>query len=430
MPVKLIIGTFITCCYKTFTLTFQILYCQSKIQIKKVNMISKRINDIAFSGTMNIAGKTIEMQSKGIDVINLCVGEPDLPTPDHIKQAGIDAINSNKTKYTLNTGIKELREAISQKFKSEYKADYSSDEIIVSNGAKQSCYNAIHTVIGEGDEVLIPKPYYVSYPHMVKLAGGTPIFIETKKENSFNPTPKEIIKNINQRSELLILCNPSNPTGAVLNGDELKSLVQTAVDNNLMILCDEIYEKLIYDSFPFTGIAELGDGFKENIIIVNGVSKTYSMTGWRIGYALSTKKIVGGMSKVQSHSTSGASSISQYAALAALSGSQHSVEEQRKIFEERKLFIENQLSDIEGLSYIKPKGAFYFFIDIREVLEKSSIIENSTDFCNLLLEKGHVATVPGIVFGVEGFIRISYAKSMGDLKKAMVRINKFISDLR
>ena len=393
-------------------------------------MISKRVKDIAFSGTMNIAGKTIEMQSKGINVINLCVGEPDLTTPDHIKRAGIDAIISNKTKYTLNTGIKELREAISQKFKTEYGTDYSINEIIVSNGAKQSCYNAIQTVIGEGDEVLIPKPYYVSYPHMVKLAGGIPIFIETKKRNSFNPTPEEIIKYISERSKLLILCNPSNPTGAVLNADELKSLAQTAVDNNMMILCDEIYEKLIYNSFPFTGIAELDDEFKENIVIVNGVSKTYSMTGWRIGYALSTKKIVEGMSKVQSHSTSGASSISQYAALAALLGPQNSVEEQRIIFEERKLFIENQLLEINDLSYIKPNGAFYFFIDISKVLKKSSTIKNSTDFCNLLLEKGHVATVPGIVFGIEGFIRISYAKSMGDLKKAMVRIRKFISDLK
>ena len=393
-------------------------------------MISKRVNDIAFSGTMNIAGKTIEMQSKGINVINLCVGEPDLTTPDHIKRAGIDAIISNKTKYTLNTGIKELREAISQKFKTEYGTDYSINEIIVSNGAKQSCYNAIQTVIEEGDEVLIPKPYYVSYPHMVKLAGGIPIFLETKKRNSFNPTPEEIIKYISERSKLLILCNPSNPTGAVLNADELKSLAQTAVDNNMMILCDEIYEKLIYNSFPFTGIAELDDEFKENIVIVNGVSKTYSMTGWRIGYALSTKKIVEGMSKVQSHSTSGASSISQYAALAALLGPQNSVEEQRIIFEERKLFIENQLLEINDLSYIKPNGAFYFFIDISKVLKKSSTIKNSTDFCNLLLEKGHVATVPGIVFGIEGFIRISYAKSMGDLKKAMVRIRKFISDLK
>ncbi len=393
-------------------------------------MISKRVNDIAFSGTMNIAGKTIEMLSKGIDVINLCVGEPDLPTPEHIKQAGIDAINSNKTKYTLNTGIKELREAISQKFKSEYNAEYSIDEIIVSNGAKQSCYNAIQTIVGEGDEVLIPKPYYVSYPHMVKLAGGIPVFVETKKKNSFNPISDEIITNISKRTKLLILCNPSNPTGAVLNRDELKSLVQTAVDKNLMILCDEIYEKLIYDSFPFTGVAKLGKAFKENLIIVNGVSKTYSMTGWRIGYALSTRKIVQGMSKIQSHSTSAASSISQYAALAALSGSQNSVEEQRKIFEERKIFIENQLSEIEDLSYIKPKGAFYFFIDIKEVLEKSSTIKNSTDFCNELLDKGKVATVPGIVFGVEGFIRISYAKSMEDLKIAMVRIKEFISDLK
>lgn len=392
-------------------------------------MISKKIEEIAFSGTMNIAAKTIELQSRGIDVIDLCVGEPDLPTPEHIKQAGINAINSNKTKYTLNSGIKELREAIADKFKSEYSAEYSIEEIIVSNGAKQSCYNAIQTVVEEGDEVLIPKPYYVSYPHMVKLAGGVPIFINTKKENNFNPTPEELLSNISKKSKLLILCNPSNPTGAVLTIDELKLLVQTAKENNLIILCDEIYEKLIYNSFPFKSIAELGNEIKDNVIIVNGVSKTYSMTGWRIGYALANKNIVKGMGKLQSHSTSGACSISQHAALAALTGDQSIVEEQRKIFEERKIFIENALSEIENISFINPGGAFYFFIDIEKIILNSKTVNNSSEFCVKLLEEGHVAAVPGIVFGIEDYIRISYAKSMEDLKRAMYRLKKFITDL-
>lgn len=389
-------------------------------------MISKKINEIEFSGTMNIAAKIIEMQSRGINVINLCVGEPDLPTPMHIKEAAISAINANKTKYSLNTGIVELRNAISQKYKNEYDVEYSLNEIIVSNGAKQSCYNAIQALIDKGDKVLIPKPYYVSYPHMVKLAGGIPVFIETKRENNFNPTLLEILSKIDKKTKLLILCNPSNPTGSVLKKEELNLIVETAYENNLIILCDEIYEKLIYNNLQFQGIAGIIKNIKDKVIIVNGVSKTYSMTGWRIGYTLSSKKIVEGMSKVQSHSTSGACTISQYAALAALTGAQDNVEEQRKIFEERKNFIENNLLEIEDLDFIKPNGAFYFFIDIRRILEKSIKMNNSTDFCNILLEENHVAAVPGIVFGIEGFIRISYAKSLADLGIAMDRLKEFI----
>jgi aspartate aminotransferase len=391
-------------------------------------MLSPKIDNISVSGTMEVAAKTIEMQSAGIDVLNLCVGEPDLPTPDHIKQAAVDAIHLNKTKYTLNTGIKELRTAISEKFFNEYGAHYSAEEIIVSNGAKQAVYNTLQAIIKEGDEVLIPLPYYVSYPHMVKLAGGIPVFVETKIENSYKLTSEELISNISPRTRAVILCNPSNPTGAVFTKEELLSVVKTAVENNLMIISDEIYEKLIYDSTVFTSVASLGEKYKENLIIINGVSKAYAMTGWRIGYALSTKNIVAGMNKLQSHSTSGACSISQYASLAALTGSQEVVEEQCKIFEERRDLVHNELSEIESLSFIEPHGAFYFFVNVKSIIEKSKLINNSKDFCFRLLNEGHVATVPGNVFGMEGYIRLSYAKSKMELREAMIRIKKTVDD--
>ncbi|MCB0746999.1 MAG: pyridoxal phosphate-dependent aminotransferase [Ignavibacteriae bacterium] len=392
-------------------------------------MLASKIENISLSGTMEIAAKTIELKSKGIDVIDLCVGEPDLPTPAHIKQAGLDAINSDKTKYTLNTGITELRHAISKKYLDEYGANYSPDEIIVSNGAKQSIYNALQSVINEGNEVLIPLPYYVSYPHMVKLAGGIPVFVETKKENFFKPTSEDLIVKIGPKTKAVILCNPNNPTGAVFTKEELISVVQASVEKNLIIICDEIYEKLMYESMPFTSVANLGEKFKEHLIIVNGVSKTYAMTGWRIGYALAPKNIVNGMSKLQSHSTSAACSISQYASYAALVAQQQCVEEQRKIFEKRRNYIINFFSEIELIDFIKPFGAFYFFVDINKIIVKNNSINNSSDFVNRLLDEANVATVAGDVFGIDGYIRISYAKSMEEIKEAMLRIKKFIQQL-
>ncbi len=389
-------------------------------------MLSPKIENISTSGTMEVAAKTIEMQSEGIDVLNLCVGEPDLPTPNHIKQAAVEAIYSDKTKYTLNTGIKELRTAISEKFSIEYGTRYSIEEIIVSNGAKQAIYNALQTIVKDGDEVLIPLPYYVSYPHMVKLAGGIPIFVETKRENSYKLTSEELSSNINPHTKAVVICNPSNPTGAVFTKNELLSVIKTAVENNLIIICDEIYEKLIYDSTIFTSVAELGEKFKNHLIIVNGVSKTYAMTGWRIGYALAPKKIVTGMSKLQSHSTSGACSISQYASLEALTGPQEVVEKQRKIFEDRRNLVYKALTEIDSLSFVEPHGAFYFFVNIKSIIKKSKLINNSKEFCIKLLNEGHVATVPGSVFGMEGYLRISYAKSMEELIEAMRRIKKAV----
>jgi len=392
-------------------------------------MLSTKLENISFSGTMEIAAKTIELKSKGINVIDLCVGEPDLPTPSYIKQAAIEAINTDKTKYTLNTGIKELRTAIAQKYLKEYHANYSPEEIIVSTGAKQAIYNALQTIINSNDEVLIPVPYYVSYPHMVKLAGGVPKFVITKKENNFILTHDEFISNIDEKTRSIILCNPNNPTGVIYSADELKNILDISVKNNLMVICDEIYEKLIYGNSKFTSISSFGKEYKNKLIIISGVSKTYSMTGWRIGYALAPKNIVSGMSKLQSHSTSNACTISQYASLTALLGSQSSVEEQRLIFEERKNYINDKLQEIDIIDFVEPAGAFYFFINIERIIQNNPAITNSKEFCLNLLDEEKVASVPGIEFGLEGYIRISYAKSMEELIEAMKRFKNFLKNL-
>ncbi|MCP5061157.1 MAG: pyridoxal phosphate-dependent aminotransferase [Ignavibacteriae bacterium] len=392
-------------------------------------MISLKIKNIDFSGTMEIAAKTIEMQNSGIDVVNLCVGEPDLPTPDHIKEAAQIAIKNNHTKYASNSGLKELKISIQKKYEKEYNVKFSLDEIIVSNGAKQSVYNAIQTIIDENDEVIIPAPYYVSYVDMVKLAGGVPKTIQTSAQNNFKITVKEIEQNINSKTKAIILCNPSNPTGAVFTQNELIDIVEVSIENNLSIISDEIYEKLIYDSLDFTSIATLGKKVINNSIIINGVSKSYSMTGWRIGYALANKTITEGMNKLQSHSTSSACTISQHAAIAALNGFQECVELQRKIFEERRNYIINELEKIDLVSFTIPAGAFYFFVDISKAIEISKTISNSRDFCLKLLNENLVATVPGSVFGMEGFIRISYSKSMDELKIAMKRFIEFLEKL-
>lgn len=392
-------------------------------------MVSPRIENIAFSGTMEIAAKSIEMEGEGIDVLNLCVGEPDLPTPEHIKVAAQRAIAENKTRYTINSGIKDLRESVCRKFLNEYDAKYESSEVIISTGAKQAVFNSLQSVISEGDEVLLPKPYFVSYPHMIRLAGGIPKVIDTKTENSYKLTSDELTSSITAKTSAIILCNPNNPSGSVYTREELFSIVDTAYNNNLMLISDEIYEKLIYDDAEFVSASSFGEKYKENLIIINGVSKAYAMTGWRIGYAVSTKEIISGMNKLQSHSTSNACTISQYAALEALNGPQDVVEEQRKIFEERRNLVHDAINGINCLSFIEPQGAFYFLVNIKEVINQSEDISTSKDFCLKLLDEGHVATVPGSVFGMEGYIRISYAKSKEELTEAMRRIKLAVEKL-
>lgn len=391
--------------------------------------LSDKIERLEFSGTIRISSKIHELQSCGIDVIDLCVGEPDFPTEDHVKEAAKSAINKNLTKYTLNNGIKELREAVQKKFLDEYNASYELDEIIISSGAKQALFNSILSIINDGDEVIIPIPYYVSYPAMVKLAGGIPVFCNTSFENNFKISINELKSAITPKTKAIILCNPNNPTGAVFNKDELISIAEVALENNLFIISDEVYEKLVYENIKFKSLASLNEKFKERSIIINGVSKAYAMTGWRIGYAVANKKIIYGMNKIQSHSTNHPSSISQYASLAALTGSQERVELQRKIFEERRNYLTNFLGTIKEISFNNPDGAFYFFVNVENIINKSKSINNSESFCLKLIEDANIAFVPGIVFGMEGYIRISYSKTLEDIKKAMNKFEEFLQKI-
>ncbi len=395
--------------------------------------ISERISKIGTSPTLKITAKSIELRAKGIDIINLSVGEPDLPTPDNIKKAAIQAINNNKTKYTNNAGIVELRDAITKKLYNDNGLRYGIDDIIVSTGAKQSLFNLISTVVNKGDEVIIPAPYWVSYPQMVLLAEGTPVILQTKEENDFKISIPQLQQSISDKTKVLILCNPSNPTGTAYNKSELMEIADILKDKDILIISDEIYEKLVYDNFSFVSFASLSNEIKEKTVIINGVSKAYAMTGWRIGFAAGPKTLINGMKKIQSHSTSNACSISQYAALEAFSGPQDSINKTRGEFEKRRNFFCEGLNAIDGISTFKPKGAFYIFPNVKKVFGKTYEqfrIENSYDLSMYLLDKAQVAVVPGSAFGAEGYLRISYAASMETLKEGLNRIEIALKNLK
>ncbi len=394
--------------------------------------LSDHINKIGVSPTMKIAQAAKELLSKGENLIDLSVGEPDFPTPQNIKNAAIRALENDFTKYTINSGTIELREAISKKLRDENGLDYGINEIIVSAGAKQCVFNAIQAIVYTGDEVIIPAPYYVSYPAIVSIAHGKSIFIETDEKNNFKMTPAQLKNAITPRTKLLIICNPSNPTGAAYAKEDLEEMKEILEDGNFYILTDEIYEKIIYDDFKFTSVASLSEKIKNKTIVVNGHSKSYSMTGWRIGYAAGPEKIIREMAKVQSHSTSNASSISQAAAVEALLGPQDSVETMRREFENRRNFLHSEITKIPGISCAKPMGAFYVFPNISSYFKKStntSKIENSFDLAMYLLHEAKVAVVPGSSFGAEGFLRLSYSTSMENLKEGILRIKTALSKL-
>lgn len=382
---------------------------------------------------MKIAAEAKLLIENGEDIIDLTVGEPDLPTPQNIKDAGIKAIQNNFTKYTTNVGTIELRKAICEKLKNDNSLYFSPDEIIVSNGAKQSIFTAIQTVVDADDEVIFSSPYYVSYPEMVKIAGGVSVIIPTDESTEFKITPQQLYAAITSKTKLLIICNPSNPTGSVYSKEELIELAEVIRNKNILILSDEIYEKLVYDDFKYFSFASIDENIKERTITINGCSKTYSMTGWRIGYAAANKEIVNAMAKYQSHNTGNASSISQLAAFEALTGNQDSVSFAQNEFEKRRNYFWNELISIEGISCYKPKGAFYFFPNVQSLFGKSVdsfVIQNSIDFSTFLLRYAKVATVPGIGFGAEGYIRISYSSSIEKLKLAAERIKEAVKKLK
>lgn len=394
---------------------------------------SERVNKIHISPTMQVAAEAKKMKAEGIDVIDLSVGEPDFPTPHNIKEAAKKAIDENQTRYTINAGTIELRKAISQKLKRDNHLDYNLNEIIVSNGAKQCVYNSILAVVNDGDEVIIPVPYWVSYPDMVSMANGKSVFVETKESDGFKLKPEQLESAITPKTKALIMCNPSNPTGSAYSKNELEALAEVIKAKNFFIISDEIYEKLTYGDYKFVSFASIGEEMKRRTIVVNGVSKTYSMTGWRIGYAAASEEIVEAMNKIQSHSTSNASSISQAAAIEALAGPQYVIGEMLEEFKLRQEYFHRELTSINGISCYKPEGAFFLFPNVSPYFGKSTPvfkIAHSFDFAMHILYEAHIAAVPGSAFGAEGYVRFAYATSMENLKEAIVRLKKVLPKLR
>lgn len=384
--------------------------------------LAKRISDIAESVTLQITSKAKAMVKEGIDVVNFAAGEPDFDTPMHIKAAGLEAIKSGFTKYTPSSGTLELREAISTKFKKDNSLQYSASQIVVSNGAKHSLNNAFQILCEEGDEVLIPSPYWLSYPAMVKMAEAKPVFVPTSSKNNFKVTEKDLAAKITKKTRCLILNSPSNPTGSVYSLDELKGIAKLAVANNFFVISDEIYEKLVYGNARHVSIASLSKDIYDRTITVNGLSKSYSMTGWRIGYAAGPVGIMKAIANLQSHAASNASSISQKAALAAITGDQGCVEAMRSEFEKRRDIMASRIAAMGKISCIKPDGAFYILCDI------SKLNISSVTAANRLLDEAKVAVIPGEPFGDDSVIRLSFATGMNQINKGLDRIGEWLKN--
>ena len=399
-----------------------------------MSIISDSLKRIKPSPTIAVTQKAKELKAAGKDVIGLGAGEPDFDTPDNIKKAAIDAIQSGDTKYTAVDGTKDLKEAIVKKFKRENNLNYTIDQITVGAGGKHVIYNLMMATLNKGDEVIIPAPYWVSYPDIVLLAGANPIVIECSEDQSFKLSAKDLEAKITNNTKWLILNSPSNPTGACYSEQEIKNLSQVLKRNpHVNILSDDIYEHITYDDFKFFTIAQIPE-IKNKVITMNGVSKSYAMTGWRIGYAAGDKDIIKAIAKIQSQSTTNPSSISQAAAVEALNGKQDFIPVRAKAFQERRDFVVNSLNAIEGISCLKPEGAFYVFPNCKGLIGKKDKngkkTTNDTDFVQSLLENNDVAVVQGSAFGLEGFFRISYATSMEKLEIAMKRIKSFCESLK
>ncbi len=398
-----------------------------------MSTVSNSLKRIKPSPTIVITQKAIELKAAGKDVIGLGMGEPDFDTPDNIKKAAIDAINRGETKYTSVDGTLALKKAIVNKFKKENNLSYLPEQISVGTGGKQVIYNAILATVNPGDEVIIPAPHWVSYPDIVLLAGGIPKIIKTAEKNHFKITPEDLKKNISNKTKWLIINSPSNPTGSCYTQKEIESLGEVLKKNkNVFILSDDIYEHITYDSFKFFTTAQILE-LKERTLTMNGVSKSYAMTGWRIGYAGGPKEIIKAMAKLQSQSTTNPSSISQAAAIEALSGTQDFIKIRNKSFKERRDYMVEEINKINGISCLKPNGAFYVFPNCTKCFnkkdKKGKIIKNDSDFVESLLENYMVAVVQGSAFGLNGYFRISYATSMDNLKKAVERIKSFCESL-
>ncbi|MDD6736280.1 MAG: pyridoxal phosphate-dependent aminotransferase [Clostridiales bacterium] len=391
-------------------------------------MISKKASQVSPSPTLAIDSKFKEMKANGIDVVGFGCGEPDFDTPEHIKEAAIAAILRGETKYTPAAGTLKLRKAVADKFMRENGLSYKPTDIVVSNGAKHSLINAFTAILNPGDEVLVPAPYWVSYPEMIKLADGVPVIVNTSEDEEFKVNPVMLEAAVTPKTKAMVINSPSNPTGMVYTEEELRAIAEFAVSHNLYVISDEIYEHLIYEG-KHVSIASFNDKIKDLTVVVNGVSKTFAMTGWRIGYAAANPEIAAAMSSIQSHAASNPNSIAQEAAYAALEGGMEAAEKMRKQFKRRRDFMVDMFSSIDGVSCSKPHGAFYIMMNIDELIGKTlygTTIRNADDFAQLFLDVAKVAVVPGTGFGVNNYVRWSYATSMDNIVEGIERLKKFL----
>jgi aspartate aminotransferase len=387
--------------------------------------LAQRVKALTPSTTLAITAKAKELKAQGFDVIGLGAGEPDFNTPQHIIDAAAKSMNEGHTKYTPAAGLPALKNEIAKKFSNDQGIDYDANEIFVGSGAKHVLYTLFQALLDEGDEVIIPIPYWVSYPEQVKLADGVPVYVEGKEENDFKITPNELEAVITEKTRAVIINSPSNPTGMLYSEEELKALGEVCLKHNILIVSDEIYEKLVYDGNKHVSIAEISPELKEQTMIINGVSKSHSMTGWRIGYAAGNQALIKAMTNLASHSTSNPTTTAQYGAIAAYAGPQEKVEEMRMAFERRLNTIYEKLTAIPGFTCVKPQGAFYFFPNVKKAAELTGY-NHVDDFVQALLEEAMVAVVPGSGFGSPNNIRLSYATSLELLEKAVERMREFV----
>jgi aspartate aminotransferase len=401
------------------------------MEVKMEIRISDKISKIAPSITLAIDAKLKQMIADGIKVYGFGAGEPDFDTPRYIRDAAIEAIEKGFTRYTAAQGTMELRKAVCGKMKRDHGLEYNPNQVIVSSGAKHSLSNAFAAILNAGDEVIVPVPYWVSYTEIIKLNDGVPVLVPTKKENNFKIIKEELLSAVTSKTKAILLNTPNNPTGSIYTEEELKDIAEIAVKNNIFVVSDEIYEKLTYDGLKHISIAQLGDEIKELTIIINGMSKAYAMTGWRLGYACAHEKIIKAMSSVQSHAVSHPNSITQYASTVALNGPQDDVYKMVEQFAKRRTYMYERLSKMEGLHCLMPDGAFYIYVDITNYMNKKlcgHTIKSSLDFAQILLEQGHVAVIPGAAFGTDNFIRLSYATSMETIEKGLDTFESFIKE--
>ena len=384
------------------------------------------------SSTMAIDSMYKNMKAQGIDVVGFGAGEPDFPTPDNIKEACIRALAENKTKYTAASGIIELKKAVCQRMKADCGVDYTPSQVLIASGAKHIVYLTVRALVNPGDEVVIPAPYWVSYSEIVRMCGGIPVIAQTREEDEFKLTPQELDEAITDNTKCVLFNSPSNPTGMMYTREELRALADVCIARDVYIIADEIYYKLVYDGREFVSVAALGEDVKERTILINGVSKSYAMTGWRIGYSLAPEHITKIMSNYVSHSTAAPSTLSQWAAVEALTGPQDTVETMRQAFEERRNYMVDRVNAMELVSCLKPEGAFYIMMNIRKVFGKKCgdvVIDSCDTFASQLLEKGLVAVVPGSGFDAPDYVRWSYATSLENIKEGMDRLEKFLGSL-